>query len=326
MRQRNVGSTEQSVSAIGLGCMALSSAYRPTGDAEASALIERALDLGVTHLDSADTYGWGHNERLLGRVLADRRDQVYLASKFGQLVADGVRAVRGDPEYVRTSCEASLERLGIDHIDLYYLHRVDPKVPIEETIGAMAELVEAGKVRHIGISEAAPSTIRRAHATHPLATVQSEYSLWTRFVEDEVLAVCSELGIGFVPYSPIGRGFLSGVIKSTGDLHEEDRRRGLPRFEQENIELNASLLEVLTDVAVEQGASTTQIALAWVLAQGEFILPIPGTTSISHLEENVAAAEIELSDGVLDRLSTAFDPGRVAGARYPRAALDKVDL
>ena len=326
MQQRTVGDTGIAVSALGLGCMALSSIYRPTDDDSAVSVVQRAIDLGVTHIDTSDAYGSGHNEQLLSRALAGRRDQVFLATKFGQMLENGKRVVRGDPQYVRESCDASLARLGIDHIDLYYIHRVDPHVPVEETVGAMAGLVEAGKIGHIGVSEAAPSTIRRANGAYPLAAVQVEYSLWTRFPEDEIFEVCTELGIAFVAYSPIGRGFLSGTIKATEDLDESDRRRGHPRFSQENIDLNLKMLQTLQDVAIGHGASPTQVALAWVLAQGDFILPIPGTTSIGHLEENVAAAEIVLTTDELSELSLVFAADRVSGDRYPAAALAKVQI
>ncbi len=326
MEQRRLGATDIYLPAIGLGCMALSSTYRDTEDDSAVALVHRALELGVTHLDTSDAYGWGHNEALLARALAGRREEVFLATKFGQLMEDGKRIVRGDAAYVQAACEASLSRLGVDHIDLYYAHRIDPSVPIEETIGAMAALVEAGKVRHIGVSEAAPGTIRAAHAAHPLAAVQIEYSLWTRFAEEEIFGVCEELGIGYVAYSPIGRGFLSGTIKATEDLTTGDRRRDHPRFSQENIDQNVEMLQALQDVAVAHGASPAQISLAWVLAQKGYLLPIPGTTSVAHLEENVAAGEITLTGDEIQRLDEAFAPGRIAGDRYPAGALAKVQL
>ncbi|MDH3499717.1 MAG: aldo/keto reductase [Acidimicrobiia bacterium] len=326
MEQRTVGSTDVRVSAIGFGCMALSSTYRPTDDASSVALVHRALELGVTHLDTSDAYGWGHNEKLLSTALAGRRDQVFLASKFGQLMQDGQRIVRGDAEYVRAACHASLGRLGTDHIDLYYAHRIDPTVPIEETIGAMAELIDAGKVRHIGVSEAAPATIRRAHAAHPIAAVQVEYSLWTRFAEEEIFGVCEELGIGYVAYSPIGRGFLSGTIKATEDLDESDGRRQHPRFAQENIDRNIDTLRALQDVAVTHGASPAQVALAWVLAIRPYLLPIPGTTSADHLEENVAAADIALTPDEVEQLAAVFEPSLIAGERYPAGALAKVQI
>ena len=326
MEQRTVGSTGAQVSAIGLGCMALSSTYRAIDDASAVSLVHRALDLGITHFDTSDAYGWGHNERLLAQAFGARRDEAYLATKFGQLMEDGKRIVRGTPEYVHAACDASLERLGVDHIDLYYAHRIDPDVPVEETVGAMAELIVAGKVRHIGVSEAAPATIRRAHAAHALAAVQIEFSLWTRFAEEEIFGVCGELGIGYVAYSPIGRGFLSGTIKSTDDLDESDRRRQHPRFAQENIDHNVKMLQALQDVAVSHGVSPSQAALAWVLAQRDFILPIPGTTSIGHLEENVAAAAVELTDAELTQLSDVFALDGTAGDRYPAGALAKVQI
>ena len=326
MQQRLVGTTGVRVGAMGLGCNALSGTYRSTDDERGIALVHRAMELGVTHFDTSDTYGGGHNEQLLGRAFAGRREEVFLASKFGQLTENGKRTVRGDAEYVRRACDASLGRLGVDHIDLYYAHRIDPNVPLEETIGAMSELVEAGKVRYLGVSEAAPGTIRRAHETHPLTAVQIEYSLWTRFAEEEHFGVCAELGISFVPYAPMGRGFLSGEIKSFEDLEEHDRRRHHPRFAQENIDQNVTMLQTLQDVAVDHGVSPSQVALAWVLAQGEFMLPIPGTTSTDHLEENVAAVDIRLSAQDLAALDAAFAPDRVAGPRYPDASMARVQL
>lgn len=327
MQQRNVGSTGLSVGAVGLGGMALSSIYHPTDDDSSVALMHHALDIGVTHVDTADAYGGGHNERLFGRALASRRDAVFLATKFGQMqTADGQRVVNGRPEYVVAACDASLERLGCDTIDLYYLHRVDPDVPIEETVGAMAGLITAGKVRHIGVSEAAPGTVRRAHATHPIAAIQVEFSLWTRFPEDELLPLCEELDIGYVAYSPLGRGFLTGTIKDAGDLGEGDRRHAHPRFSGESIEKNVQLLQALQDVAVEHGASPAQAALAWVLSKSDRILPIPSTTSTVHLEENVAAADIELTADEIDHLGSVFARDAVAGDRYPAGALTKVQL
>ncbi len=327
MNQRSVGSTGEMVGAVGLGGLALSSTYHPTNDDDALALMHSAFDIGVTHLDTADVYGKGHNERLFGRAIMARRDSVYLATKFGQLfTAEGQRIVNGRPDYVVAACDASLERLACDRIDLYYLHRVDPDVPIEETVGAMAGLVSAGKVRHLGITEAAPATVRRAHATHPLAAVQVEYSLWTRFSEDELLALCDELDIGFVAYSPLGRGFLSGTIKDVGDLSEGDRRHAHPRFSGENIARNVELLQALQDVAVAHGVAPAQVALAWVLASSERILPIPSTSTVAHLEENVAAAEIELTAGEIETLGAVFGPEAVTGDRYPAGALQKVQL
>jgi len=327
MKQRNVGATGDVVGAIGLGGLALSSTYHPTDDETALALMHRAFDIGVTHLDTADAYGRGHNEQLFGKAIGSRRDSIYLATKFGQLfTAEGKRIVNGRPEYVAAACDASLQRLGCDSIDLYYLHRVDPDVPIEETVGAMADLVSAGKVRHIGLTEAAPATVRRAHATHPLAAIQVEYSLWTRFPEDELLGLCDELDIGFVAYSPLGRGFLSGTIKDVGDLSEGDRRLDHPRFSGESIEKNVELLQALQDVAVGHGVAPAQVALAWVLASSERTLPIPSTSTIAHLEENVAAAEIELTGEEVEALGAVFAPDAVAGDRYPPVALRKVQL
>ncbi len=327
MRQRNVGSTGEAVGAVGLGGMALSSIYHPTDDESSVALMHHALECGVTHLDTADAYGGGHNERLFGKALGSRRDSVFLATKFGNVsTPEGQRIVNGRPEYVAAACDASLERLGCETIDLYYQHRVDPDVPIEETVGAMAGLVAAGKVRHLGLSEAAPATVRRAHATHPIAAIQVEYSLWTRFPEDELLPLCDELEIAYVAYSPLGRGFLTGTIKDAGDLSEDDRRRAHPRFSGESIEKNVQLLQALQDVAVEHGASPAQVALAWVLSRSERILPIPSTTSTVHLSENVAAAEIELTADEIDRLGSVFAADAVAGDRYPAGALNKVQL
>lgn len=304
--------------------MGLNSNYNATTDAQSISAVHRAIDLGVTHFDTADAYDAGRNEQLVGRALAGKRDQVVIASKFGQLTEDGKRIVRGTPEYVKAACDASLERLGVDVIDLYYAHRIDPNVPVEETVGAMGELVHEGKVRWLGLSEAAPDTMRRGHAAHPLAAVQNEFSLWTRFAEEEHFAVCAELGIAFVAYSPLGRGFLSGTIKSAGDLREGDRRQDHPRFAPENIESNIVKVDTLNDVAVEVGASPAQVAISWVLASQPFIHAIPGTTSIPHLEENVAATNVTLSDEQRDRLGAAFNV--VAGARYPAGAMSKLQL
>ena len=318
MEKRKLGSKGLEVSAEGLGCMGMSEFYGSADEAEAEATIRRALELGVTFFDTADMYGPFTNEELVGRVIAGHRDEVVLATKFGNVRGpNGERlGVRGDPEYVREACEASLRRLGIDAIDLYYQHRVDPKVPIEETVGAMAELVEQGKVRHLGLSEAAPETIRRAHATHPIAALQTEYSLWSRDPEDEILPTLRELGIGFVPYSPLGRGFLTGRFRSPGDLDEGDFRRVNPRFEGENFERNMELVKRVEEVANEKGVTAGQLALAWVLAQGDDLAPIPGTKRRSYLEENVAATEIELSAEDLKRLDEAAPRGATAGDRY----------
>jgi len=280
MKNRKLGDVGPEVAEVGFGCMGLTSNYGETDDESATRTVNRAIDLGVTHFDTADAYGWGDNEILVGKALSGRRDEVTVATKFGQLMRDGARVVCGTPEYVRSACEASLRRLNIDTIDLYYAHRIDPDVPVEETVGAMSELVSEGKVRWLGLSEAAADTIRRGHSVHPLAAVQAEYSLWTRFAEDGIFDVCEDLGVSFVAYAPLGRGFLSGTIKSAGDLREGDRRQSHPRFQPENIDSNITEIGTLQDVAVEVGASTAQVALAWVLASRAFIHPIPGTTSI----------------------------------------------
>lgn len=325
MNERTLGPNGPASSAIGLGGMSLSSIYRATDDAAAGEVLERALELGINHFDTADAYAAGHNERLFGRVLGPRRDEILLASKFGQRPgAEDGRTVNGTPEYVRAACDASLERLGLDSIDLYYQHRVDPEVPIEETVGAMGELVGAGKVRFLGLSEASPATIRRAHAAFPITAVQTEYSLWTRLVEDEALGVCDELGIGFVAYSPLGRGFLSGTIKDQEDLDPDDRRRAHPRFQPDAIADNQDLLRVVQDIAVTHGASPSQIAIAWLLAQREYIVPIPSTTRLIHLEENAAAGDIVLTPDQLTALRSVFEAEEVAGERYPAGAAAKL--
>jgi aryl-alcohol dehydrogenase-like predicted oxidoreductase len=321
MKKRRLGQ-ELEVSAIGLGCMGMSWAYGATeaDRGEAIATIHRALHLGVTLLDTADVYGPHTNEELVGEAIKGRRDQVVLATKFGIVrglyAVPGVndQTVNGRPEYVKSSCEGSLRRLGVDHIDLYYLHRVDPDTPIEDTVGAMKELVDAGKVRHIGLSEAGPETIRRAHAIHPLTAVQSEYSLWTRDPEDGVLPVLRELGIGLVPYSPLGRGFLSGAIRSVDDLAQDDYRRSSPRFMGENFQRNLELVAVIEQIASRKGVTPAQLALAWVMAQGDDIVPIPGTRRRSRLEENVGAVEIQLTPQERQEIATALPA--VAGDRY----------
>ncbi len=318
MDKRRLGTHGLEVSALGLGCMGMSEFYGTTDEGEAVATIHRALELGIDFLDTADMYGRGANEKLVGKAIAGRRDEVVLATKFGNVRSDdGSREIRGDAEYVRQACEASLERLGLDHVDLYYQHRVDVRVPIEETVGAMAELVEAGKVRHLGLSEASSETIRRAHAVHPIAALQSEYSLWTRDPEDGVLATCRELGIGFVAYSPLGRGFLTGQIKSADGFAEGDFRGYLPRFQGENLERNLELVAQVEELAAEKGRTPGQIALAWVLARGDDVVPIPGTKRRRYLEENVEAVDVELSEGELERLEQAFPQGAAAGDRYP---------
>ena len=303
---------------MGLGCMGMSEFYGEGDEAESVATIHRALELGIDFLDTADMYGVGHNERLVGRAIAGRRDDIVLATKFGIVRGEnGSRVgISGRPEYVKQACDASLGRLGVDHIDLYYQHRVDPDVPIEDTVGAMAELVHQGKVRHLGLSEAAPSTIRRAHAVHPITALQTEYSLWTRDPEDAILATVRELGIGFVAYSPLGRGFLTGAITRPEDLDEGDFRRQNPRFVGENLERNLELVERVRELAEEKGVTAAQLALAWVMAQGGDIVPIPGTKRRVRLEENAAGADVELTDDDLRRLDEAVPVGATAGERY----------
>ncbi|MFD0484277.1 aldo/keto reductase [Kineococcus sp. GCM10028916] len=321
--RRTLGSTangtELTVSAQGLGCMGMSEFYGPGDEAESLATIGAALDAGVTFLDTADMYGPFTNEELVGRAIAGRREEVVLATKFGnERRADGSRAVNGRPEYVRAACDASLERLGVDHIDLYYQHRVDTAVPVEETWGAMAELVAAGKVRRLGISEAAPETIRRAHATHPVTALQTEWSLWTREVEEDgVLATVRELGIGFVAYSPLGRGFLSGAIRSVDDLAPDDFRRHNPRFQGENFDKNLALVDEVRALATAKGVSAGQVALAWLSAKGPDVVPIPGTKRRSYLAENIAAVEVELTAEDLAALDAVLPVGAGAGERYP---------
>jgi aryl-alcohol dehydrogenase-like predicted oxidoreductase len=316
---RKLGSEGLETSAQGLGCMGMSEFYGPQDDIEAIATIQRAIEIGVTFFDTADMYGPFTNERLVGRALAGRRDEVVIATKFGNERRDDGSWVgtNGRAEYVHAACDASLQRLGIETIDLYYQHRVDTTTPVEETFGAMAELVEAGKVRYLGISEAAPATIRRAHAVHPISALQYEYSLWSRDPESEVLPLARELGIGFVPYSPLGRGALTGTIRSVEDLHDNDFRRHNPRFQHENLRRNIELIEQIEAIAEEKGVTAAQLALAWVMAQGDDVVPIPGTKRISYLEQNAAAAEIELSTGDLRRLEEAFPHGSTAGDRYP---------
>ena len=319
MEQRTLGKQGLTVSAMGLGCMGMSEFYGARNEGEAIATIHRAIDLGVTFLDTADMYGPFTNERLIGRAIRDRRDAVVIATKFGNMRGeDGAfLGVNGRPEYVRAACDASLQRLGVDHIDLYYQHRVDTKTPIEETVGAMAELVQAGKVRYLGLSEAAPATIRRAHAVHRIAALQTEYSLWTRDPEDEVLPTVRELGIGFVAYSPLGRGFLTGRFRSIDDLAPDDYRRRSPRFAGENFQKNLDLVARIEQLARVRNATPSQLALAWVLRRGDDIVPIPGTKHVKYLEENVRALEIDLSDDELHRIEEIAPKGVAAGARYP---------
>ena len=325
MNTRTLGPQGPRVSALGLGCMGMSFAYGPTDEDEAIATLHRALDLGVTFLDTADMYGPHSNEQLLGRALQGRRDQVFLASKFG-IVFDPEnperRGVNGRPEYVRASVEGSLQRLGTDRIDLYYQHRVDPNVPIEETIGAMADLVAQGKVRYLGLSEASAATLERAHAVHPISALQSEYSLWTRDPESNgVLESCKRLGVGFVPYSPLGRGFLTGQITAAADLQSDDFRLQTPRFQGDNFSRNLALVETVQTLASGKGCTPAQLALAWVLAQGEHIVPIPGTKRRKYLEDNVGALAVRLDAGDLAALDDAFAPGSVAGDRYSQAGM-----
>jgi aryl-alcohol dehydrogenase-like predicted oxidoreductase len=327
MQTRTLGPDGPEVSAIGLGCMGMSAFYGRTDEAEALRTIARALDLGCNFLDTSDLYGPHTNERLVGSAIADRRDEVFLATKFGIKIELGDqprRSIDGSPAYVREACEGSLERLGVDHIDLYYQHRVDPRTPIEETVGAMAELVDAGKVRYLGLSEASAETIRRAHAVHPITAVQSEYSLWTRDVEAEILPTLEELGIGFVPYSPLGRGFLCGRFTSPEELDEGDFRRYGPRFTGQNLEHNLLLAERVKELAGEKGIAPGQLALAWVLHRGEHIVPIPGTKRVSYLEENLAAAEVDLSEDEVMRIADAVPAA--AGDRYDPEGMASVNI
>jgi aryl-alcohol dehydrogenase-like predicted oxidoreductase len=328
MDRRNLGSEGLVVSVLGLGCMGMSEFYGTGDEDESIATIHRAIELGIDFLDTADMYGPFTNERLVGKAIQGRRDEVVLATKFGnERREDGSRVgINGRPEYVKRACDASLERLGVESIDLYYQHRVDPEVPIEETVGAMSELVDAGKVRYLGLSEAAPETIRRAHAVHPISALQSEYSLFTRDPEDEVLPTLRELGIGFVAYSPLGRGFLTGSWKSLDDLPEDDTRAGrFPRFSEENFRRNLELADLLREVAAEKGATPGQLALAWVLHQGEDIVPIPGTKRRKYLEENAGATNVVLTGEDLRRIEEALPRGSAAGERYSELQMRTVN-
>jgi aryl-alcohol dehydrogenase-like predicted oxidoreductase len=315
MERRRLGELE--VSAQGLGCMGMSAWYGPTDADESTATIHRALELGIDFLDTADVYGEGDNEELVGRAIAGRRDEVVLATKFGnRRFEDGIRTIDGSPEYVRSAIDASLRRLNVDYVDLYYQHRVDANTPIEETVGAMAELVSAGKVRHLGLSEAGPETIRRAHAVHPITALQSEWSLWTRDAEGGVLDTVRDLEIGFVAYSPLGRGFLAGRFSSPDELTEDDFRRNHPRMQGENFEQNRALAEHVRELAQEKGCTPAQLALAWVLSRGSDVVPIPGTKRRIYLEQNAAAADVTFSEDELRHIDEAFPPGAAAGQRY----------
>jgi len=328
MKTRTLGRKGPTVSAIGLGCMGMSEFYGIGDDKESTATIHRALELGVTLLDTADMYGPFKNEELVGKAIKDRRERVFLATKFGIVrnpANPALRGINGKPEYVRTSCDASIKRLGVDVIDLYYLHRVDPETPIEETVGAMSELVKKGKVRFIGLSEASAATLRRAHAVHPITALQSEYSLWTRDPEENILEACRDLGIGFVAYSPLGRGFLTGEIKSIEDLAPSDFRRHSPRFQAENFQHNLELVKRVEKIALEKKCTPSQLALAWVTAQGEDIVPIPGTKRRKFLEENVASLNVVLSADDLKRINEVIPRGAASGTRYAASAMPSVN-
>jgi len=329
MQKVKLGSQGAVVSHMGLGCMGMSEFYGERNDEESAATILRALDLGINFLDTADTYGIGDNEELVGRTIRGRRDEVFLATKFANIRKKDDPAywvISGRPEYVKSACDASLKRLGVDHIDLYYQHRVDPGTPIEETVGAMAELVKAGKVKYLGLSEASPATIRSAHKVHPITALQTEYSLWERHVEKDILPTVRELGIGFVPYSPLGRGFLTGTITDTSKLDSKDARtQRYPRFTGENFKHNLELVERVRAIAARKGVTAGQLALAWVLAQGEDVVPIPGTKRRKYLEENAAAADIELTAEDIAELEAAIPEDEVAGDRYGEANMKRID-
>ena len=327
MKTRKLGNSDIDVSEIGLGCMTMTGIYGPADETESIATIQAAIDGDCTFIDTSDAYGGGSNEILVGKAIAGRRDDVVLATKFGNIYAkDPERGADGRPEYVREACEASLKRLDIDVIDLYFQHRVDKNVPIEDTIGAMAELVKQGKVRSIGLSECSSETLRRAHAVHPISAVQSELSLWTQFALSDHLPVCAELGTTYVAYSPLGRGMLTGAIKSDGDMSEKDRRREHPRFQGDNLKHNVAVIAPIESLAKAKGCTPAQIALAWVLAQGDNVLPIPGSKRIEHLNQNIAATEISLTADELQELHDSIPPDFTAGSRYPDAQMWTVDL
>jgi aryl-alcohol dehydrogenase-like predicted oxidoreductase len=327
MDKRKLGTQGLEVSALGLGCMGMSEFYAGRNDTESEATIEHAIDRGVTFLDTADMYGVGRNEELIGRVLRRRRKGVVLATKFGNVRGEdgSYRGINGRPDYVHQACDASLRRLGVEQIDLYYQHRVDANVPIEETVGAMAELVKAGKVKYLGLSEAAPQTIRRAHATHPISALQTEYSLWSRDPEDELLPTVRDLGIGFVPYSPLGRGFLTGQIQKPEDLAADDYRRSSPRFQGANFQKNLALVGEIAAIAAGKKCTPAQLALAWVLAQGDDIVPIPGTKRRSYLDENLGALNVVLTKKDLARIDRALPQGAAAGGRYPETSMTSLN-
>jgi len=327
MKTRKLGNQGLVVPAIGLGCMVMPGFYRPGDEAQSIATLHHAADIGINHIDTADLYGAGKNEELVGRALKGRRDDYILATKFGNTRdAEGKPTVKGDPAYVQQACEASLKRLGVDEVDLYYQHRVDPTVPIEDTVGAMARLVEQGKTKYLGLSEAAPETVRRAHAVHPISALQTEYSLWSRDAEDDLLPLCAELGIGYVAYSPLGRGMLTGEVTGEDSLTEGDRRRDHPRFQGDNLESNIKLVQPVINLAAAKGCSAAQIAIAWVLARGEQIVPIPGTRRADHLDSNAAAMEIELSADDMATLESTWTADAAAGARYPAGGMKWLKL